>query len=509
MKKVFSLFAILSVFSLCLCSASEFDDEVIENEVYASKGGYAEVPAPKRPRPIDAEKAKAAAEKDESSDDEENFRNTIKYGIPSEISSLMDDLIKKEDPRFTDELYDVFQDTKNAVIKEKIITYFTKIEDPCLEDFAVDLMNDPYDEKNEVVKAAFNYIQACKTKEAIPAVITLIEGENESYFNDAIVTLGEIGGESEALFLAEYMDRDDLSVAQRQNLMRACGKMKALATWDKLVEILEDDDENVFVRMYAAEGLGLMKVEKSVPILVQNYKSNDPNLRQYIIKGLQNFPEVVEAKTTILQGIRDEHWKVRQESIRACKEMDIKDATPYLTYRIKNDSEKLIKEESIAALAALNDKKGNDFLVEQLSDKKVGDGTKKKIVECLLKEDHYGHKEIIQLATDCAGDDKRKDLRYAIGKELAKNYKSEYDSVCGLYLESKDPTTVSLGLDMYKNKKPASLTAKVQSIAEDKKANASNKKRAMKILGLEEEDLEKKDTSKTSDSNKNNYADAK
>ena len=83
--------------------------------VTASKGGYAEVPPAKRPLPIDQEKAAAAAEKDETPQDEENNRNTIRYGLPSEISKLLDDLIKNEDPRFTEEIYDLFQVTKNLL----------------------------------------------------------------------------------------------------------------------------------------------------------------------------------------------------------------------------------------------------------------------------------------------------------------------------------------------------------------------------------------------------------
>lgn len=516
MKRV--LLSVLIVGLICfplICDeadAFEVEDVVEEiaeetTEVIASAGGYAEVPAPKRPRPIDKEKAEAAAEKDETKDDEENFRSTIKYGIPSEISDLLDKLTKNEDPRFTEEIYDVFQKTQNTSIKEKILNYFTKLEDPCLEDFAVDLLNDPYDEKNDVVKASFRYVQACKTTAAIPAVITLIEGENDNYFNDAIATLGEIGGEGEALFLAEYLDREDLSDAQRQSLMRACGKMKALSTWNKLVEILENDDENTFVRMYAAEGIGLMKVNKSVPVLIDNYKATDPNLRQYIIKGLINYPEVIEAKAAIMEGIRDEHWKVRQESIKAVKEMDIKEAAPYLIHRIKNDSEKVIKDEAISSLAVLNTNSGNEFLVSQINDKKAGDATKKKVIEVLLREEHAGEAEIIELAKKCATDDKLKDLRYAVGKELSKKYKSSYDEVCALYLDSKDTTTISLGLDMYKSGKSTSIEPKVRAIAEDKKANASNKKRAMKLLGIEEEDLTKKEETQKAESN--STADAK
>lgn len=506
MKKIFCLFFLVNIFIFGVFSQSQNSDDFIgessveasetQSEIVASKGGYAEIPPAKRPLPIDEEKAKKAAEKDESSDSQENFRKTIKYGIPSEISSLLDDLIENEDPRFSEEIYDVFWETKNTTIQEKILNYFTKLKDPCLEDFSVELLNDPYDAKNSLVSSAFKYVQTCKTKVAIPAVISLIESENENYFNDAITTLGEIGDDSEALFLAEYLEREDLSNAQRQSLMRACGKLHALVTWDKMVEILENDDENAFVRMYAAESLGLMKVDKSVPVLIENYNATDPNLRQYIIKGLSNFPDVVEAKSAILQGIRDEHWKVRQEAIKTAKEIGLKEAVPYLIYRVDNDSENLIKNESISAIALLNTTEGNDFLVSKITNKKTGNEIKKKSVQELLKNGFAGEKEILDLAKDCVNDDKQKDLRYAVGKELAKYYKSSYDEVCGMFLQSKDTTTVSLGLDMYKNGKSKSVENYVKTIAEDKKANSSNRNRAKKLLGIE--DNENTSTQKTS-----------
>ncbi len=458
--------------------------------VEAAKGGIAEVPPSKRPRPVDAEKAAAAAEKDESSDDIENFRQTIQFGIPSEIAELMDKLIKNEDPRFTEEIYDVFQVTQNGTIKEKIIKYFTKIEDPCLEDFAVELLNDPYDETKDVVKATFQYVSAVKTKAATPAVISLIESENEQYFNDAIATLGDIGGASEAMFLVEYLDREDLSDAQRQTLMRTCGKMHAVQTWDRLVDILENEDENVFVRMYAAESIGLMKENKSVDILIKHFSETDPNLRQYVIKGLMNFPDDEQAKSAIMQGVRDEHWKVRQESIKAATEMDMKAAVPFLIYRAKNDTEKVIKDESISSIAKLNTEEGNSYLVEQLKEKKVGDGTKKKIIEVLLREGNAGETEILELAETCVKDDKRKDLRYAIGKELAKYSKTEYAEICLMYLQSKDVTTQSLGIDMYKNCRFESVEPRMREIYDDKKANASLKKRIQKLLDIPEENSE-------------------
>ena len=468
-------------------AASEVSEVSAASEVKASKGGISEIPNSKRPKAIDKEKAAKAAEKDESEKDYENKSNTIKYGVPSEISTLIDELIKNEDPRFTEEIYDVFQVTKNTSIRQKVLNYFKQLEDPCLEDYAVETLNDPYEEKNDLVKACFQYVSAVKTKEAIPAILSLIESENDSYFNDAIAAIGEIGGPGEAMFLVEYLEREDLSDAQRQTLMRTCGKMHAVQTWEKVVEVAEDEDENLYVRMYAAESLGLMEKKESVPILVQLFSENDPNLRQYVIKGLSHFPGVVEAEETIMQGIRDEHWRVRQESIKTVKEMKLKDAVPFLIYRAKNDSEKIIKEEAYTSLAAIDSGDANDFLISQLEEKKVGDATKKKIVEVLLKEKHAGEKEILQLADECLKDDKRKDLRYAIGKELAKYENSAYESICLKYLESKDSTTQSLGLDIYKTNKFNSAEATMRAIYADKKANSGVKNRIKKMLNIEDD----------------------
>ena len=490
MKKIFLLLIVL--LSINICFAQEEESEKENQTISASKAGISEVPNSKRPKPIDKEKAEKAGEKDESEKDYENKSNTIKYGIPSEISTLIDELIKNDDPRFTEEIYDVFQVTKNTTIKQKVLNYFNKLEDPCLEDYAVETLNDPYEEKNDLVKACFQYISAVKTKEAIPAILSLIESENESYFNDAIAAIGEIGGPKEAMFLVEYLEREDLSDAQRQTLMRTCGKMHAVQTWEKVVEVAEDEDENLYVRMYAAEALGLMEKKESVPVLVELFAENDPNLRQYVIKGLSHFPDVVEAQETVIQGIRDEHWRVRQEAIKTAKQNNMKDAVQYLIYRAKNDSEKVIKDEAYSTLAALDAKDANEFLVNQLQEKKVGDSTKKKIVEVLLKEGHAGEKEILALAEECLNDDKRKDLRYAIGKELAKYENKNYSDICLKYLGSKDSTTQGLGLDMYKMNKFSSAETTMRAIYADKKANSGVKNRIKSMLKIEDETADAK-----------------
>ncbi len=94
------------------------------------------IPAKKSPKPADKEKAQKAALKDEGKNSFENKIETIKYGIESEILNLIKDLILNDDPRFSNELYDLFYSTKSVAVREKLFEYFTKFSDPCIEDYA-------------------------------------------------------------------------------------------------------------------------------------------------------------------------------------------------------------------------------------------------------------------------------------------------------------------------------------------------------------------------------------
>lgn len=468
----------LSLIFLHSQESSEAKDEKTKTERIIT------IPAKKSPKPADKEKAQKAALKDEGKNSFENKIETIKYGIESEILNLIKDLILNDDPRFSNELYDLFYSTKSVAVREKLFEYFTKFSDPCIEDYAVEVLQDPYDTKNSTVEMIFRYVSEVKTKEAIPCVLNLLETEDETYFSGALTTIGEIGGESEADILVGFLDRDDLTLSQRQNLMKVLGRLNASSTWDKLSEICQDEEENSFVRMYAAEAIGQMKNPDSIPILVKLFESPDPNFRMYVVKGLSNY-DTKEAKDVIIQGIKDGHWKVRQESIIAAEKMNITEAVPYIIYRAKNDPENVIKDKSYEILSKLNNSEARNFLISQITDDKSTDAAKSKACEALLKNANAGQSEIRTLAVKIAADDKRKPLRYSIGKLIAKYPSNQFDDVCLAYLNSLDAQTCALGLDMFASGRYSKAETKVSEIAENKKAGANNKK-ARKILKLDD-----------------------
>lgn len=444
-------------------------------------GSPSPVPAAKRPLSPDSEKAAAAAELDTEKDSVEKKKDTLKYGIESEITDLIDELIKNDDPRFADEIYDLFQTTRSNGVREKILAYFTQLKDPCLEDYAVTVLNDPYDTKTSTVSLVFKYIAAVKCTAAVNAVVNLLESDNTDYFSDALTTLGEIGGDKEAVYLSGYLDRSDITLPQRQQLMKVLGKLKAVKTWDKLVKIAEDENENSFVRMYAAEAIGEMQKKESIPVLVKLYESDDPNFRQYVINGLSNYSDK-DAGDVIVQAIRDQHYKVRLAAVAAVRRQKITDAVPYLIYRAENDSENVVRKACYAAIADLNTGKGNEFLVSRISGNAVGDDTKANIASVLMEYNHAGEKEILALAGQTLKDDRRKQLRYILGKLFAKYGRSAYAEICGEYLASQDVATCGTGLDIYRKGRYRSCRDAVQAIADNDKAGV-NQVKAERILG--------------------------
>lgn len=420
-------------------------------------------PADTRPKKHDSSKNYV----DRSKDYEKKCNDILKYGLEGQITELIDELTKNQDNRFVDGIYDLFQETKSVAVKEKILDYFTKLKDSCLASYAVEIINDPYDEKNSIVEKCFKYVSEADIKDANPGLVDLVDKEEDAYFTGALSALGETGGKEEALFLVDYLDRDDLNVSQRQALMRVLGRIKAVETWQKISEIAKDENENTFVRMYAAEAIGAMEKPESEDILVELFESNDPNLRTYVIKGISYFNDK-KSSDLIIQALRDSQYKVRLEAVSAVGKNRIDKAVPFLIFRCKDkDEQKQVKEKCYSVIADLNTSDGNDYLISVLKDKKTGDATKAKVSAALLEYNHAGTKEVIELARSALKSDIQKNLRYALGKEFAKYDRSEFADICAEYIASDDVATQGTGLDIWAKGRYSSVKAAVEEIAKD------------------------------------------
>ena len=109
----------------------------------------------------------ATEEKDEIAELQKR-RDTLTYGLESEITGLIDTLIKEEDSTLSDEIYKVFETAKNTNIKDKIILYYKTNKDPRLSQWAIEVLADPFDEEKSTINQLINYCGALKIKAAAP-----------------------------------------------------------------------------------------------------------------------------------------------------------------------------------------------------------------------------------------------------------------------------------------------------------------------------------------------------
>ena len=411
--------------------------------------------------------------------------NILKFGLDDEISSMLDGFMKEKTYLYLDETFDLFQRTRNVGLREKIITYFTQAKDNRLSDYALQVLEDPFDTKKTTVTLLFNYAAELDVKDAAVYARTLLENDNTEYFDSALSAIAVLGTPDDALFLAEYLDREDLTTAQQQSVMKALGKIKAVETWDALVAICQDEDRNSFVRMYAAEAIGQMGKPESVPILVELFESTDPNFRVSVIKGLSNYPNDKNSIAVITEAVRDSHYKVRLEAISSIQKMKLTEASSYILYRAKNDPESSVRYACFTALGELDSTEGEEYLVDLLKDKKQSDTTKVKACEVLVKKGNTSSiNAVVALARESLSDDKKKSLRYALGKVFASNENPLFADICLEYIKSKDAATSGTGLDIYAKNKFSSVKSEVVLIADAEKSSA-NRTKARKILDRE------------------------
>lgn len=442
-----------------------------------------QVPEPKGVLTSNSPEDKQESESRES--EKEKEINTLNYGLDTEIIAMLDEFIKEKNFLYLDELDTILRRTRSVALREKIITYFTEAEDNRISDYALEILEDPFDTKNSTVSLLFKYASKLKITEAGPMARELLEDEYMEYFEGALTALSDVGTAEDAQFLAEYINREDLSVGQQQAVMKALGRLKAVETWDALVEIAQNEDKNTFVRMYAAEAIGAMEKQESIEVLASLFESNDPNFRASVIKGLSNFPTDETAQAVVIEGIKDSHYKVRLESINAVKEQKISAASSHIVFRAKNDPETSIKYACFETIGILGDGEGIEFLQKLVAEKYVPDATKVEASKALLAHgDSSSVESVLTLAKESLSDDKKKHLRYALGKVFASTENSAYADICKEYLASKDVATVGTGLDIYAKNKFSSVTPDVQAIAEEEKAGP-NRTKARKILDRE------------------------
>lgn len=426
--------------------------------------------------------ANAFAEQTEA----ERRKDILKYGLESEVIDLVNELGNEGETSYSGDLAELFARTRNPSLREAVLSLFIKQKNDGLKEYCVTTLADPYEEKKSTVLVAFKYVSELGIKESLPAIREILKSENPDFREQAIVALGKLGETSDAEYLLDYLDGsiagdEKERLALRQSVMSALGQIKAVETWGRMSEIVQDEDENAYIRADAAVAIGKMEKAESVEILAKLFESADPVLRSAAIKGLSNYSTQV-ASDTIIEGFKDSYYKVRMESIDAASKGKIDSALQYLLYRAKNDPVEAVKMAAFDALGAMGNAEATSWLRSVFVDEKASDKLRVKACAVLLKNDPDDvMSDLKAVCGKTLADDKKTWIRYELGKLIAATDSNKTADIALAYLGHKDTLTKSLGLDMFDRNRYPEMIGAVKEIAANDKMGALQR-RAKKIL---------------------------
>lgn len=113
--------------------------------------------------------ADSPAENSENTEEKTQFeerREKISYGLDSEIEELITEIVKDEDFEYGDDLFALFDSTRNQKLKTKIFDYYIAARDFHLTGFALEVLNDPMEQKKSIVNKVFEYVSELEIREA-------------------------------------------------------------------------------------------------------------------------------------------------------------------------------------------------------------------------------------------------------------------------------------------------------------------------------------------------------
>ena len=350
-------------------------------------------------------------------------RDTIRYGIDSEINELIAKLSSEKDGRYNADLLDLLKASRSPKLRIAILDFLASLEWKDAEAVAIGLVDDRDANDPDLVSSALAYLAAIRSKEAMKFSQSIIKEDNKKLLPSLVKLMGRAGGEDEVKLLLDWFDGDTATPALKEEVIKAFGEIGSKSAAPRLEKLAVDSEGGKAARMYACTALGKIKSDSSVAPLVKASIDSDPNVRTSAIEALGSFagsgsPGAEEASDAIVQALRDSYVKARIAACKAAAAGGVAAAVPYLKYKAQNDPESAVQYEAIRSLASLGGE-NFAFLRERLEDKKEDDSIRTLSFGLLCRYDPSGSLPTLEARLKAEAAEKERSFYTSLAREVA------------------------------------------------------------------------------------------
>lgn len=414
-------------------------------------------------------------EKEEKSDKEEiqslveERTDTLRYGIDSEVISLLEKLIDEKEDNLSDIIAEIYAETSNNAVMEKAVDYFIAVDYSSAVVYAEKRIEKWEDEDIDVITSSLRYISKYPGDSTEELIMPLVEHDSKTLASSALSALGKCGTDTSADYLLDLLEDDDYDEDLKPTIIKSLGAMKSEMAVDILIEILEDIDEEKSWRWTACEALGDIGHPDALDSIRQALNDDDTYLRSYAVKALRNFDGVDEV---LMQSLKDSFWRVRVSAAEALGERSSKDAVDILIYKAKKDPENNVKIAAVEALGKIGDKESLEFLRELYEKNTTPQAIRTKAAEIIIEKDL---KNSIDIITKVLAEEWEKDsspvLSYTC-KFLSTAEESRLEPIFERMLGHNDVAIKIYGIRGIKNNGFSSMKEKIEKLSEEGNNNA-------------------------------------
>jgi HEAT repeat protein len=286
----------------------------------------------------------------------ERTRQTLLYGIDSQVLDTIQSLKAGHDSGFTKELSEILSGQRSMAVRKAVLELFLEQKVREGEGTAREILTGWQEAPSDLLVAAIQYLAWTGGSGLADALAPLVDAADATAASAAIEALGRTGNASTVTLLVARLSRTDFPDARKPAVILALGELKDSHAADALMAIAKSQDEDKVRRMYAADALGKIGDLRALPVLKAMYDEPDALVRLYAASALARFG-LDSVFPILIQALRDENWKVREQSARALARPlsagQAATAVPILTYKAESDPVSQVRMASIQALGEI------------------------------------------------------------------------------------------------------------------------------------------------------------
>lgn len=377
------------------------------------------------------------------------WRDTLRFGIDSEVLELVGELDRNREAGLNPELVALAGESANPDVVRVILEMFRRAEDESLVTEAFDIVARESEavadgtetrdgRQRSLLTAAIYYLGDVGEARSAELMRPLIGHEDTLVATAAIAAIGGSGDQGRVSDLLERLDDLSFAADLKPDLLLALGAIGAESAVARLEEVVTDTANPRVWRMYASDSLGKIGAESSLSVLRALLSEEDPQIKAYAASAIGRY-DSVEANDALVAGLRDGHWSVREASAIGLGRNSATGAIPILRYKAERDPEEKVRFAAIRALAQIRDAKSRSYLQETAASDEASIGVRDLALRSLIQHDLDGSKAFLGELVDMTWGRSPPTLLTAMAQELAAHGEPSLKSFYERFLESLHP----------------------------------------------------------------------